>query len=123
MSFGSAIALGIGFMIGIAIFIIGTIILIKLFSNKKGDFTVEMFEEYKESILSEERYEEANKVDIIIKSLNDKTPNKKLLSNYEVKSTSELIISENNSDGTSNSMKVRTKSKIISKHKKNRNKK
>ena len=121
MTFGNAIGVGIGVMVGVLIFIAVIIILVNLMRRKKGDFTVEMFEDYKREIISEERYEEVIVVDTIIKSLNDNKPDKKLLSNYEIDTKPELILKTKDDDETS--IRMKSNSRIISKARKNRNKK
>ena len=121
MSFGSSIVLGIGFMIGVLVFFIGIIILVKLLKGKKTDFTIEMFQKYKQDIIAMERYEEVRDVDKIIKSLEDEKPDRKLLNNYEIESKPELVITTKDEDKTSISFKGDTK--VVLKSKKRQNKK
>lgn len=114
MSFGSSIILGLGFMIGVLAFFIGLIILFKLLKGKKSEFTAEMFEVYKYDIISEEKYEEAKEVDIIIQSLRDEKPDTKLLSKYEIKKDNELILETKKDDKTS--IKFGGNSKVVLKN-------
>lgn len=121
MSFRSAIGLGIGFMVGVIIFIVVVLILLSLLKGKKGEFTVDMFEDYKSEIISEERYEEVVEVDKIIKSINSGKPDKRLLSNYEIDTTPELVMKSNDDDETS--IKIKKNSKIVHKSRKKSKKK
>jgi hypothetical protein len=121
MSFGSAILLGIGFMIGVTIFIFALIIIIGAIKGKKGKFTPEMFEEYKKELIADERYEEMLIVDEIIKGLEEGKPNTKLLSNYEVKSNSELILDTKKEDQTA--IRFKDNPKVVLKTKKKSKKK
>lgn len=122
MSFVSSISLGLGFMLGVLIFFIILIVIFRLLKGSKGEFTPEMFEVYKHDIINEERYEEVNEIDIIIKSLKDEKPNNKLLAKYEVKREPELILESKKDDKTS--IKIGGNSRVVLKNSfKRRNKK
>ncbi len=102
MTFGSAIIFGIGFMIGVLVFIIGIVILIRLLKGGKGkEFTPEMFEEYKKVVIADEKYEEAKIIEEIISGLKANNPPKQLLKNYEIKNSPELILDSKGDDKTS----------------------
>ena len=83
------IAIGIGFAIGIilAILIIGFIVvaIVKLYKySLRNNFSIELFKNYYQELVNNERFEEMPEVRSIIKRLRKKDKPKDLLQKYEV---------------------------------------
>jgi hypothetical protein len=112
MTFLSAIGTGFGIMIGMMLFILTIIILVKVLGKKKAKFTKELFLEYRDKILSEENYEEVKVVNNIIEKL-ERGENPKELIMYDIESDNEVVMRTGKNEEAS--FKFKKNEKIIKK--------
>lgn len=89
------IGLGVGFVIGAVLIILLTLVFVlvlwklyKVFSRKR--FTADLFKQYSQELLHQERFEELNKVQGIIKLLEQDKEPKEMLQQYEVDINTDL---------------------------------
>lgn len=97
----SSILTGFGFGVGflLSLILIGFIIyLIYRWGQKKDDFTVELFELYKDELIHEERFEEIPEINRIIEELSSgKTP-KGLKKSFAIEIDTDVIIKNKGDD-------------------------
>lgn len=117
----SFILQGFGLGLGITMGFIAAILSLILFFyflniNKQPPFTSELFINYRDEILQDEDYEEANIITQIIEKLNKGEYPKKLLKNYELKKELDIVI--NPKSETSEQLSIKFTFKVIKKNKK-----
>ncbi|WP_299458307.1 hypothetical protein [uncultured Microscilla sp.] len=105
------IGIGVGFILGIVLVAIIIVILARLFKRGSSyqEFTPELFEQYRDEILMEENFEEANVVSQIIDDLRNHEYPKKLLKDYTVKKDVDFIIKSQGESGEIISFKEKLK--------------
>ncbi len=103
--------IGVGIVLGIALVAIVIALLVRLLRRGAStqSFTPELFEAYREEILQEEKFEEANTVSIIIDQLYNNEYPKKLLKEYTVKKDIDFVIKSQGESGEVISFKEKLK--------------
>lgn len=105
------IGIGVGIVVGIALVALVIALLIRLLRGNSNNqsFTPELFEAYRDEILMEEKFEEANTVSLIIDHLYNNEYPKKLLRDYTVKKDIDFIIKSQGESGEVISFKEKLK--------------
>ncbi|HAS42111.1 MAG TPA: hypothetical protein DCS93_16655 [Microscillaceae bacterium] len=105
------IGIGVGIVVGIVLVVVVVALLIRLLRGNSNtqSFTPELFETYREEILLEEKFEEANTVSQIIDQLYNHEYPKKLLKDYTVKKDIDFIIKSQGESGEVISFKEKFK--------------
>lgn len=111
------IGVGVGFILGIVLVVVVVAVLIRLLRRGSGNqsFTPELFEKYREEILMDEKFEEANIVSQIIDDLYNHEYPKKLLQDYTVKKDVDFVI-KSQGEGQGEVISFNEKLKVVRKY-------